>query len=155
MSASVTEPLNGHCFCGNVSFSINGEMTWACYCHCQDCRRNCAAPIVAFLGVRLTDFSWEMKDHRDEPAHYASSKGVKRFFCDQCGTPMAFQAEHYDGEIHLYAATLTNPDMFTPEFHVHYEEKLSWLSHEDSLHKYAASAPADAELRQTDPVVKS
>ena len=31
---------------------------------------------------------------------------------------MAFQAEHYPGEIHLYAATLENPQDFEPTFHV-------------------------------------
>ena len=35
---------------------------------------------------------------------------------------MAFQAEHYPGEIHLYAATLENPQDFEPSFHVHYRK---------------------------------
>ena len=52
---------------------------------------------------------------------------------------MAFQAEHYAGEIHLYAAILDNPQDFKPEFHVHYDEKLDWLRLTDDLPKYTGS----------------
>ena len=60
---------------------------------------------------------------------------------------MAFQADHYPFEIHLYAATLENPQDFEPTFHVHYREKLSWLHVDDSLHRYPGSAPAYPDLR--------
>ena len=80
---------------------------------------------MAYIGVPLEGFRWQVGEQEGtEPAFYPSSQGVKRFFCNQCGTPMAFQAEHYPGEIHLYAATLKNPQDFEPNFHVHYREKL-------------------------------
>ncbi len=103
---------------------------------------------MAYIGVPLDDFRWQVGEQEGtEPAFYPSSQGVKRFFCNQCGTPMAFQAEHYPGEIHLYAATLENPQDFEPTFHVHYREKLSWLHLDDSLHRYPRSAPADQDQR--------
>ena len=52
---------------------------------------------------------------------------------------MAFQAEHYEDEIHLYAASLDDPQSFKPEFHVHYEKKLDWLHLDDDLPKYTGS----------------
>lgn len=125
----------GHCLCGAVRWEYMGAETWACYCHCEDCRRNCAAPVVAFIGVAQKDFSWT----EQSPKAYVSSAGVKRHFCDTCGTPMAFQADHYKGEIHLYAASLDTPENFTPEFHVHYSEKLDWLHLADDLPKYPHS----------------
>ena len=125
----------GHCLCGQVGWSYSGESTWACYCHCDDCRRNCAAPVVAFIGVRIEDFQWT----GSTPAVYESSPGVKRLFCSSCGSPMAFQAERYTGEIHLYAASLENPEDFKPDFHVHSREKLSWLSLQDDLPKHPHS----------------
>ena len=48
----------GHCLCGAVSWKYSGKETWACYCHCDDCRRNCAAPVTAFICVRLDNFQW-------------------------------------------------------------------------------------------------
>ncbi len=125
----------GHCLCGATSWEYTGAETWACYCHCDDCRRNCSAPVTAFIGVALDNFKWTGKT----PKVYASSKGVERHFCETCSTPMAFQAEHYAGEIHLYAANLENPQDFTPEFHVHYNAKLDWLHIHDDLPKYPHS----------------
>jgi hypothetical protein len=87
---------------------------------------------VAFVGVALADFKWTGAT----PKVYASSKGVQRHFCDTCGTPMAFQAEHYAGEIHVYAASLAQPQTFKPEFHVYYDNKLEWLHMADDLPKY-------------------
>ena len=144
----MSETLSGHCLCGQVQYSSTGRSTWECFCHCNDCRRNCASPVVAFLGVKLNGFIWTVKGKVGaEPKCFQSSTGVKRYFCDQCGTPMGFQAEHYKGEIHLYDTTLEKPEQFAPEFHVHYDSKLKWLHIEDDLKKYTGSAPADEALR--------
>ena len=127
----------GHCHCGAVSFAFTGPQTWACHCHCNDCRRNCAAPLVTFLGTPRNGFAWTGAT----PKTYHSSPGVTRHFCDACGTQMAFEAEHYAGEIHLYAATLSDAEDFKPEFHVHYDSKLPWLHIMDDLQKHGGSAP--------------
>ena len=119
----------GHCFCGQTRWEFSGDITWSCYCHCDDCRRNCAAPVVAWLGVPLKHFSWRGA----LPKTYATADGVKRHFCDQCGSPMGFEADHYPGGMHLYAASLENPADFTPTFHVNIESKLPWLALHDDL----------------------
>ena len=125
----------GHCHCGAVRWEFSGAPTWACHCHCADCRRNCSAPMTSFIGVPLDRFRWLGV----APKTYASSPGVKRLFCDTCGTPMAFQAEHYAGEIHVYAASLEDPETFEPAFHVHYADRLPWLHLSDDLPKYAGA----------------
>ena len=122
---------SGHCLCGETRWEYSGAETWACYCHYDDCRRNCAAPVAAFIGVQLVNFKWTGVD----TGRYHSSLGVMRHFCTRCGTPMAFQGDHYEGEIHVYAASLAKPEEFTPEFHVHHGEKLPWLSLQDDLRK--------------------
>ena len=48
---------NGRCLCGKTSWAFEGEVSWCCYCHCDDCRRNCGAPVVAWLGVPLKTLS--------------------------------------------------------------------------------------------------
>ena len=122
----------GHCLCGATSWEFQREVTWACYCHCDDCRRNCAAPVVAWLWVPLKNFKWSGA----APKTYESSKGVRRHFCECCGSPMGFEADHYAGGMHLYAASLDDPDEFRPTFHVNYGSKLPWLEMHDELTKY-------------------
>ena len=125
----------GRCFCGATRWAFEGEVTWACYCHCDDCRRNCAAPVTAWLGVPARNFSWTGAP----PKTRESAKGVRRHFCETCGTPMAFEADHYDGGMHLYAASLDDPTVFQPTFHVFYGQKLPWLPMDDDLAKYEGS----------------
>lgn len=127
--------MQGRCLCGQLKWEAKGPETWACYCHCDDCRRHCGAPVVAFIGVEISGFEWIGR-----PKGYASSPGVIRSFCGTCGSPMAFQAEHYPGEIHVHAAQLVEPQAFSPDFHVHYREHLPWLSLSDDLKKYEGSA---------------
>ena len=49
---------------------------------------------------------------------------------------MGFEADHYPGGMHLYAASLDNPQDFNPDFHVNYQSKLHWLDMDDDLPKY-------------------
>jgi len=122
----------GHCLCKRTRWAFTGEIVWACYCHCDDCRRNCAAPVVGWFGVPAKYFEWV----GDPPETYASSAGVKRHFCATCGSPVGFEAAHYAGGMHLYAASLEDPSVFRPTFHVHYESRLPWMEIADNLPKY-------------------
>ena len=122
----------GHCLCKKTRWEYEGGVTWACYCHCDDCRRNCAAPVTAWLGVPIKNFRWT----GNPPKTLESSKGVFRHFCQDCGSPMGFEAEHYAGGMHLYAASLEHPENVEPSFHVNYQHELSWLHMNDDLPKY-------------------
>lgn len=122
----------GWCLCKNTRWEFDGEVSWACYCHCDDCRRQCAAPVTAWLGVPMQNFRWT----GTAPKTVNSSEGVYRHFCAACGTPMALEAHHYAGGMHLYAASMEHPEDFSPAFHVNYQSKLPWLQMEDDLPKY-------------------
>jgi len=132
MTTNENKQTRGFCFCRQTSFTYSGDVSWACYCHCDDCRRNCAAPVTAWLGVPKENFKWT----GEAPKTFASSKGVYRHFCENCGTPMGFEADHYAGGMHLYAPTLENPENFNPTFHVNYQSRLPWLEIKDDLVKY-------------------
>lgn len=71
-----------------------------------------------------------------EPAVYVSSPGVRRFFCANCGTPMAYETDKYPKEIHFYAASLEKPEDFKPAFHAYYTERLSWADINDDLPRF-------------------
>lgn len=120
---------SGHCLCGSVSYELDGEPGWTGYCHCDSCRRNCAAPVAAFMEIDTTLVRWT----GTMPATYESTPGARRKFCAGCGTPVAFEADWYPGVVHLYIALLEDPASVTPAEHVHHEERLPWFNLADDL----------------------
>ena len=131
---------DGHCLCGAVRFRFSGPVNWTGYCHCESCRRNCAAPVTAFFGVPDDSFEWT----GEAPAEFSVSDHATRSFCAACGTPMAYASTRFPDETHFYAATLSDPAAFTPKQHFHHEEALPWIRIDDTLVRHAATALKDA-----------
>jgi hypothetical protein len=68
---------------------------------------------------------------------YASSPGVSRTFCGECGTPLSYEAE-WAGQtvVGLYISTLDHPEKFPAEKHVFETDRISWFDVADSLPRY-------------------
>ncbi len=121
--------MQGRCLCGRVRFDVDTPVSACVNCHCESCRRQCAAPMTTYLGVADGRWRWLTTP----PKTFASSPGVERSFCDTCGTPMTFRSENMSGVMHFYVANLDDPEALSPTLHVAYEEKLSWLALSDDL----------------------
>jgi hypothetical protein len=126
---------SGHCLCGKVTYEFSGPENWRAYCHCDSCRRSTSSPVTAFFGVPRQAFRFTGKP----PLVYESSPGVRRLFCSDCGSPMAYDADRYGDEIHLYAASLDDPTDYQPQGHVHCAERLPWFDVKDDLPRYQGS----------------
>jgi hypothetical protein len=87
--------------------------------------------MTSYIGIQDKQWRWT----GDVPKLYRSSPGVERTFCGKCGTPLSFRSERLSGVMHFYVAAMENPESFTPELHVAYEEKLPWLNIGDDLPK--------------------
>ncbi|MEO1551160.1 MAG: GFA family protein [Pseudomonadota bacterium] len=124
----------GACLCGDVTWEVTGKPLWSAYCHCDSCKRNCGAPVAAFFGVRDGDWAWTGA----KPATFCRAD-VTRSFCGTCGTPMAYRAERFPGEIHFYIAQLTQGEV-TPRMHVHHAEATPWLTITDTLRRFDRTA---------------
>lgn len=127
-----TSTTRGRCLCGAVTFEYSGPEAWRGHCHCESCRRSCSAPFTSFLGVSRPAMRWTGA----MPAVYESSPGVRRLFCVNCGSPMAYDTEKDKADIHLYAASLEDPSSFAPTFHGHWAEKVPWVELADDLEKF-------------------
>jgi hypothetical protein len=112
--------MTGHCLCHEVTFTFEGEVSWCVNCHCESCRRNCAAPYTTFIGVPRGNTTMS----GTTLSAFQSSPGVRRWFCSQCGSPIAYDAERDATNIHYYTALLTDPLAFQPTHNVHYEERI-------------------------------
>lgn len=60
---------------------------------------------------------------------------------------MAYHNVKWDNETHFYVASLDNPAELVPQFHVHWQEKLPWITLSDDLPKYATSTDEATDMR--------
>lgn len=125
--------VTGGCMCGAVRYEAVGEPLCVGYCHCHSCRRHTGAPVVTFVVFEADKVRFPKRDR----SIYRSSPGVKRGFCDQCGTPLSWEGDY--GEhviIEVYISTLDDPDAFVPDRHWYHEEHIAWFDVADGLPRY-------------------
>ncbi len=130
--------VRGHCHCGTVSYTLTSEPRWCCHCHCSDCRRSTGGAVATFVGFMRADLTLDS----GEFAVYESSPGVRRSFCADCGTPMAYEADRYPGEIHFYLGTLEHPERYPAQLQVFCREQLPWFRIDGDAPCYATTVPA-------------
>ncbi|MDX1431486.1 MAG: GFA family protein [Gammaproteobacteria bacterium] len=135
-----TTSITGRCLCGAVRYTVTGAPKWVAHCHCESCRRNTGSAVATFVGFHRDQVDFVQGERR----LFASSPGVRRGFCADCGTPISYEADRFGDEIHLYLCTLDDPDAFPAESHVYHGERVAWFEIHDALPRYAATARADA-----------
>jgi len=139
-------PVTGGCLCGAVRYESKESPIQGYICHCTMCRRNCGgvfgATTVRFPGPGFRLTKGELKS-------YSATDFVKRCFCADCGTPVAF---FYAGnpDVWIYAGSLDHPQdwpmtkdaSWGPSEHVYVDEKIPWHEISNDLpQRTSASAP--------------
>jgi hypothetical protein len=74
----------GHCFCGDVQFTVNGKPEAMAYCHCESCRHWSAGPVSAFTlwkpeslqitqgANKIRSFDKKARNHELHPKSWTS-----------------------------------------------------------------------------------
>ena len=110
----------GGCQCGAVRFEVRGELTDSSIYHCRMCQKAFGAYYAPLVSVRGAEFSWT----RGQPTQFQSSNLVRRGFCNQCGTPLTYEAP--DG-IAVAAGAFDRPDRLPPVRQYGMEGRLPFL----------------------------
>ena len=134
----------GRCLCGAIQYEYTGEPTLVAHCHCESCRRQTSSPITTFVIVPKT----ALRITTGSPKEFASSAGVWRSFCGDCGSPFYYRTDRRPDVIDLYAGTLSAPSKLTPQCHVHAVEQLPWFEVVDDLPRYPGSRWGEAPMRR-------
>ncbi|SFO70659.1 Uncharacterized conserved protein [Mesorhizobium sp. NFR06] len=120
--------FSGHCMCGAVAWTYSGDITRNLVCHCTDCQRATSSPFTAFLGMRPEQLRWT-----GDITHYESSPETFRGFCPACGTRLYFRSARWPTEIHVHAATLSEPGQYRPDAQVLTRSRAEWLDQLQSI----------------------
>lgn len=124
--------MKGGCHCGAIRYEISGSPFDADYCHCRDCQKTTGAPFGAWMDFKKEQISWIS----GEPLEYASSENIRRGFCSGCGSSLSYRSTRYPDYLTLSIASLDDPDLVGPNYHIHTQNQVSWLSIDDDCKKY-------------------
>jgi len=137
----------GGCMCGAVRYELKSEPLEAGWCHCRTCQLNSGAPAMAFAGLPAGDFTWT----KGEPRWVRSSSFGSRSFCPDCGTPLLVKTDFQPDTVDFSIATLDEPDLVRPEFHIFWSSKIDWFDPGDDLPRFDRFRPNTQGLDGTEP----
>ena len=123
----------GGCACGLIRYQAASLPTGAGYCHCRLCQRSSGAPLLAFADVPLADWLYTGA----EPKVWQSSPHGERRFCPQCGTQIEYRDAVNPTALSVNLATLDDPGIVTPGFHIWTESAAPWTCFTDGLQRFA------------------
>ena len=113
-------PLEGGCLCGAIRNRIDAIILGASICHCRTCRRAAGAQSVAWLTVPAAGFVLVA----GKLGSFASSPGVERGHCRDCGTSLTYRSEPETLDVTI--ASLDDPEAVSPTKEIWLEHRLPW-----------------------------
>ncbi len=87
--------ITGSCFCGEVTYQIDGKLRDARSCHCSRCRKAFSAQASAYAEVEPGTFQW--LSGSESLTSYVSQQGFGLQFCSQCGSTLCGT---FDEQVH-------------------------------------------------------
>ena len=78
--------IKGSCFCGDVTYKVDGKLRDAASCHCSMCRKMFASQASAFALLEPEEFSWLAGENK--LSQCAAAKDQTILFCSQCGSTL-------------------------------------------------------------------
>lgn len=138
------ESITGSCLCGSVRFRVTLPTSFCGHCHCSICRRSHGAAFVTWFGVPRSRFEWLAG--RDALTRYPSSAHAVRSFCSRCGSSLFSESSRHPDQIEIVLASMQGPIDRTPEAHVYFDDRVSWVSTRDELPRVPGDPAAPGGL---------
>ena len=129
--------INGACFCGDVTYKIEGKLRDARSCHCSMCRKAFSGQASAYALVDSNEFTWVSGENL--LSSYKSNNGAGLQFCKKCGSTLCGT---YKDKVHgvTLGCVEGDPDI-TLERHIFVGSKASWETIPEGVPQYEEWPP--------------
>jgi hypothetical protein len=129
--------ITGECFCGDVSYRVNGRLRDGISCHCSRCRKAFNAQASASAFVEPSEFQWVAGEKL--LTSYVGEHGYGLQFCKKCGSTLCTV---YNGEVYQLTLGCVNGD---PDIeigrHIFVGSKAVWEKIPDNIVQYEEGPP--------------
>jgi len=129
--------LCGGCQCGAVRFRVTGLLTDSSICHCRMCQKAFGAYYAPLVSTRGAQLEWT----RGTVKTFRSSNFASRGFCDNCGTPLTYEAP--DG-VAIAAGSFDDPAAVPPSVQFGVEGKIGFVDRLHTLPGHTTEEDAEA-----------
>lgn len=118
----------GSCLCGQVQYQTDGTLGDVCACHCTQCRKT-TGHFFATTDVQKENFKLIKESGL---RWYQSSEGIKRGFCQYCGSSLFWENEE-SKHISILAGTLDGRTGLKMKHHIFTEFKGDYYELNDDV----------------------
>lgn len=143
------QAMEGGCACGAVRYALRSAPFDSGWCHCTICRLVSGAPAMVFATVPAGDLDFVSGSERI--GTFRSSGFGRRQYCRDCGTPLTMQVDHQPETIDFTVATLDDPEIAGPGFHIFHSSRIGWFETADDLPRHDRFRPDTRGLEGTEP----
>lgn len=128
--------IHGRCLCGDIRYTITGDLRDAHICHCSQCRRQSGHAIAAASALRTS----VAIDGAENLSWFSASDAARRGFCRTCGSMLFWD----DGgtELSINLGALDAPTGARVTSHIFVADKGDYYDINDGLPQHDAY-PAD------------
>lgn len=125
--------IQGKCLCGEISYTLDGELLYLYNCHCVQCRAASGSSFATNASIMGKDF------HINDPGKLLSSYQTaagSRHFCSACGSPIYCSTSDNDEFPTLQCGTITGFPDKALDANIWVSEKCSWSTIDDAIKQF-------------------
>ena len=131
--------LTGECFCGAITYQIDGRLRDGRSCHCSRCRKAFSAQASAYAEVEPGTFHWTSGEAL--LSTYSTGQGFGLQFCSCCGSTLCGL---FEGQVHGVTLGCLNEDpQLEIGMHIFVGSKANWEVLPDGVVTYIEGPPVD------------
>jgi hypothetical protein len=118
----------GSCFCGAITYEVEGDLGRTYYCHCSRCRKISGSAFSANAVIAPAQF--RITQGKELLASFTDGNGVSRAFCSRCGSHLVVSQ---GDQMRLRLGSLDTPLGAPLDMHIFAASKADWFEVLDSL----------------------
>ncbi len=127
----------GRCLCGEITYSIDGDVMAVAVCHCDHCQRQSGGAFSTnvIVGPDQLSISGDIATFEDR-GRTGDDVYVLRRFCGSCGSPIVSVLTGRPEIVAVKAGTLDDRSDIQPNLQVWCDERQPWVDIAD-VHAFA------------------
>ena len=115
----------GKCYCGAVTYQIEGAIDYIVHCHCRNCRRASGAAFYSAGFLAASQFSITSGEASVREFNFPENPDGARCFCGTCGGRLYIRLP-MPGLINIAINTLDQEPDEDIGVHINVESKAPW-----------------------------